>query len=46
MSWGLATHASATVHPSALLRALDEETRKCEIRRFVEVLRTVAAIVT
>jgi DNA polymerase len=42
----LAPHAFATVHPSALLRAPDEETRKREIRRFVEELRKVAAIVT
>jgi uracil-DNA glycosylase len=42
----LAPHAFATVHPSALLRAPDEETRKREIRRFVEDLRKVAAIRT
>jgi DNA polymerase len=42
----LAPHAFATVHPSALLRAPDEETREREIRRFVEDLRKVAAIVT
>jgi uracil-DNA glycosylase family protein len=42
----LASHALATVHPSALLRAPDEQTRDRETRRFVEDLRKVAAIVT
>src|SRR6516162_83243 len=42
----LAPYAFATVHPSALLRAPDEETREREIRRFVQDLRKVAAIVT
>jgi len=32
------------VHPSALLRAPDEETRRQEIRRFIEDLRQVAQI--
>lgn len=41
---GLAPYALATVHPSALLRAPDEETRDQEIRRFIEDLRQVAAI--
>ena len=40
----LAPYALATVHPSALLRAPDEQTREREIRRFVEDLRKVAAI--
>jgi uracil-DNA glycosylase len=42
----LAPHALATVHPSALLRAPDEETRERETRRFLEDLRKVAAILT
>ena len=42
----LAPYALATVHPSALLRAPDEQTRDREIRRFVADLRTVAAIRT
>ena len=42
----LALYAMATVHPSALLRAPDEQTREREIRRFVEDLRKVAAIPT
>lgn len=41
---GLAPYALATVHPSALLRAPDEETRDREIRRFIEDLRQVVAV--
>jgi uracil-DNA glycosylase len=41
----LAPHALATVHPSALLRAPEEETRRRETLRFVEDLRTAAAVV-
>ena len=40
----LAPHALATVHPSALLRAPDEETRRREIQRFIEDLRQIAMI--
>jgi DNA polymerase len=40
----LAPHVLATVHPSAILRAPDDETRETETRRFVDDLRTVAAI--
>jgi DNA polymerase len=40
----LAPYALATVHPSALLRAPDEETRHREARRFVEDLRKAAAM--
>jgi DNA polymerase len=42
--FALAPHALATVHPSALLRAPDEETRRQEIEHFIEDLRQVAAI--
>jgi uracil-DNA glycosylase family protein len=42
----LAPYALATVHPSALLRVPDAQTRDRETRRFVEGLRKVAAIVT
>ncbi len=42
----LAPYALATVHPSALLRAPDEQTRHQEILRFVADLRKVAEIVT
>ena len=40
----LAPHALATAHPSALLRAPDEETRRREIQRFIEDLRQIAMI--
>ncbi len=39
----LAPVVLATVHPSSLLRAPDEDTRRTETARFVEDLRTVAA---
>jgi uracil-DNA glycosylase family protein len=42
--FALASCALATVHPSALLRAPDEATRRGEIDRFIEDLRQVAAI--
>jgi DNA polymerase len=41
----LAPRVLATVHPSSILRAPDDETRREEIRRFVEDLRTVAAVI-
>ena len=40
--FALAPYALATVHPSALLRAPDEGTRRREIQRFIEDLRQVA----
>ena len=40
----LAAHALATVHPSSILRAPDDETRHAEMARFVEDLRKVAAL--
>ena len=43
-SFALAPYALATLHPSALLRAPDEETRRQEILRFIEDLRQVAQI--
>jgi DNA polymerase len=39
-----APHALATLHPSALLRAPDEETRHREISRFIEDLRKAAEL--
>jgi uracil-DNA glycosylase len=39
-----APHALATVHPSALLRAPDEETRHREIRHFIADLKAAAAM--
>jgi DNA polymerase len=44
--FALAPHAIATVHPSALLRAPDEGTRRREILRFIEDLRQVARLLT
>ena len=41
----LAPFATATVHPSSILRAPDEESRDAEYAAFVEDLRTVAEIV-
>jgi uracil-DNA glycosylase len=38
----LAPIVSATVHPSSILRAPDDETRREEMRRLVEDLRTIA----
>lgn len=40
----LAPVVVATVHPSAILRAPDDETRRRERARFVEDLRTVARL--
>jgi len=42
--FALAPYALATVHPSSLLRAADEEARRREILRFIEDLRQVAEI--
>src|SRR5260370_13243737 len=42
----LAPYAIATVHPSSLLRAPDEETRRLEKERFVEDLRKVAKLLS
>ena len=38
----LAPIVSATVHPSSILRAPDDETRREEMQRFVKDLRTIA----
>ena len=38
----LAPLVMATVHPSSLLRAPDDETRQRETRRFIEDLRAIA----
>lgn len=42
--FALAPYAMATVHPSALLRAPDEDTRRREIEHFVEDLRKAASV--
>ena len=40
----LAPYAMATVHPSWILRAADDETRRAEMERFVADLTNVAAV--
>ncbi len=40
----LAPHVMATVHPSSILRAPDDETRELERRRFVADLKKVAKV--
>ena len=40
----LAPKVTATIHPSAILRAPDDEARRLEMRRFVSDLKTVAAL--
>jgi uracil-DNA glycosylase family protein len=40
----LARHVMATVHPSSILRAPDEETRRIEMERFIADLRTAAQL--
>jgi DNA polymerase len=40
----LAPYVIATVHPSSILRAPDDETREAELERFIEDLRKVAAV--
>ncbi len=41
---GLAPYVTATVHPSSILRAPDDETRRQEMRRLVEDLKKVAEV--
>ena len=41
----LAPYVIATVHPSSLLRAPDDETRRIEMRRFVEDFTVIAKII-
>ena len=41
----LAPHVMATVHPSSILRAPDDETRHAEIERFIEDLRKAAEVI-
>lgn len=40
----LAPHVMATVHPSSILRAPDDETRHSEMAKFIEELKRVAAV--
>ena len=41
----LAPHVTATVHPSSILRAPDDETRRAEMKRFIADLKKVSALV-
>jgi uracil-DNA glycosylase family protein len=41
----LAEHVTATIHPSAILRQQDEESRQAELAAFVDDLRVVAALI-
>ncbi len=43
---GLAPKVIATVHPSSILRAPDSETRRLEMKKFVQDLKKVARAVT
>ncbi|MBI1735885.1 MAG: UdgX family uracil-DNA binding protein [Candidatus Rokubacteria bacterium] len=44
MSSSYARNVVATVHPSSILRAPDDETRRAEMERFVDDLRVVASL--
>lgn len=41
----LASYVMATVHPSSILRAPDEETRRSDYRRFVDDLKKLARVI-
>jgi DNA polymerase len=41
----LAENVMATVHPSSILRAPDDDTRHAEMARFVADLKKVAAVI-
>jgi uracil-DNA glycosylase family protein len=41
----LAQHVVATVHPSSILRAPDDETRHAEMARFTEELKKIAKVI-
>jgi uracil-DNA glycosylase family protein len=41
----LAQHVVATVHPSSILRAPDDETRHAEMARFTEELKKIARVI-
>lgn len=42
---GLARHVMATVHPSSILRAPDDETRHEEMQRFIDDLKKIAEVI-
>lgn len=41
----LAPHVMATVHPSSILRAPDDDTRHAEMARFIDDMRTIARVI-
>jgi uracil-DNA glycosylase len=41
----LAPHVIATVHPSSILRAVDDESRRQQMRAFIEDLRKIAPLI-
>jgi len=41
----LAPYVMATIHPSSILRAPDDETRKLELRRFIDDLKKLARVI-
>jgi uracil-DNA glycosylase len=41
----LAPYMMATVHPSSILRAPDDETRRLELRRFIDDLKKLARVI-
>jgi uracil-DNA glycosylase len=41
----IAEHVVATVHPSSILRAPDDETRHAEMARFTEELKRIAKVI-
>jgi uracil-DNA glycosylase len=44
MKSSLAPFIMATVHPSSILRAPDEETRRAEMKRFIDDLKKLSRI--
>jgi DNA polymerase len=42
----LAPYVMATVHPSSILRAPDDQTRKLELRRFIDDLKKLARVIS
>jgi uracil-DNA glycosylase len=43
---GLAPFVAATIHPSAILRAPDDDTRHQELQRFIADLRKIAKVIS
>jgi uracil-DNA glycosylase len=41
----LAPYVMATVHPSSILRAPDDETRRLELRSFIDDLKKLAKVI-